>query len=110
MKTVIFIFAGLLLWTMMPLEAMADQRGDRDRRSAVYCDQNEQPRYGKKPAFKKDHRQHRQHRHQPHQQRRSYQIPRPEARYIIVPPFRTHIPAARHIDSATPGVSFYFSW
>ncbi len=107
MKTVIFIFSGLLLWTMMPLEAMADQRGHRDRRSAVYSDQNEHPRYGKKPAFKKDHRQHR---HQPHQQRGIYRIPRPEARYIIVPPFRTHIPESRHIYSATPGVSFYYSW
>ena len=114
MKTTIFIFISMLIWSMMPIEAMAD-RGDRhNRRPAVYSEHNDYNRHeGRHDRYQRRHaikREHRRHRRQSRHQRIEYRYQRPQVEYITSPVYTTYGIPFGSIYTAIPGVSLYFSW
>jgi hypothetical protein len=117
MKTMILTFMAMFIWTMMPIEAIAD-KGDRtsqhNRRTAVSYDQNRYDRHGerhnryeRKRIIKREHRNHRR---QARHQKVEYRHQTPQVRYTPYQDYRTYIIPSGYVYTSTPGVSLYFSW
>lgn len=106
MRTLIYTFMAMFIWTMVPTDAIAS-RGDRhDRQRTGYSERHDYDRYGKRYVAKKRHRRHHNH---ARYQRYRYWRPAP-VRRIYVPEYRPINLSSGYIYTTSPGVSLYFSW
>jgi hypothetical protein len=118
MKTLIFTFMAMFIWTMLPIDAIAD-KGDRatvrNRRTAVNYEQNRYDRHGERhDRYEKRRRikqqKQRQHRRQARHQRVEYRNQMPQVRHTPYQDYRTYIIPSGYVYTSAPGVSFYFRW
>jgi Ni/Co efflux regulator RcnB len=117
MKTMIFTLMAMFIWTMMPIEAIAD-KGDRtanhNRQTSRNYEQNRYDRHGERhDRYEKRRiikREHRKHRRQVQSQRVEHRYRTPQVRQTQYRDYRTYIIPSGYVYTSTPGVSLYFSW
>lgn len=107
MKSLIYTFLALFIWTLVPVDAIAS-RGDRqEHRSTSYRESADHERYEKKRHHKKHYRKH--HRQAKHVRPRHWQ-PTQRVRYVPAPVYRSYVIPSGYVYSTSPGVTLFFSW
>jgi hypothetical protein len=122
MKTMIIIFLGMFVWTMTPIEAMADKGNKHQRNSSDYRYRGDHARHDDRRTVRREHRDHRhnyrdQRQHQRQQYQNEVRWQRERERYVRFQPrlpriagYNIYTVPTGHIYTSVPGVSFYLGW